>query len=204
MSTTRTNKLNPQTHSQINNKPNEKHKNKYTNPKASINNNKIENIKSKNTETVKSLKICSWNCNSIRKKGSQIRSFILKEKINVMGLCEIKCLDEEANYDLKLEGYKTFYKTRTAHGGGVALIIQENLAKEINELEKIPLEVEATGATIKIQGKKVAIICYYAPPNKDIHNDFIKSLLLSFDEILVMRDLNAHITPFAKKNNKNG
>ncbi len=55
------------------------------------------------------LKICSWNINSVRLRAPQIANFVAEHSPDVMGLQEIKCLEEQFPYDeFKAMGYQFF------------------------------------------------------------------------------------------------
>ena len=60
-------------------------------------------------------------------KINALKLLIHEEKSDFIGLNEIKCLDPEANGDLSINGYDSFFKWRTAKGGGVALFISKKI-----------------------------------------------------------------------------
>ena len=49
------------------------------------------------------------------------------EKADLICLNEIKCLDQEANGELHINGYNTLLKCRTVKGGGVAMFINNKI-----------------------------------------------------------------------------
>jgi hypothetical protein len=196
-----------------------KRNNPYTNTKTKAKTNKINkpnensnasyqpniNDMRETPNHIKLLTCVSWNCNSVRKKFTTIATYMKKNNIKIMGLSETKCFEEEANDILALKKYKIYFKCREknpTHGGGVAIIIDENISHE--QIKDIPENIEAVGITIKINGKKTAIVNYYNPPKIILSSDFIYTITQNYKEYLIMGDLNVHITPFAKTNNENG
>jgi hypothetical protein len=167
-------------------------------------------IKNKKTTA---LQCSSWNCNSIRKKIPQIFSFLEINKPDILALQEINCLTEEFNeikFLLKTKyGYNSYFKCReTRSGGGVALIINENI--DSSEYTNVPSNIEAVCATIKgLNNEKTAIISYYNAPSSTkyptrLTTEFIDNIKNNHKECLILGDLNAHLEPFARKNNANG
>ena len=62
------------------------------------------------------LKIVTWNCFSFRNKVEQIRSFLQREKPDVMGFNEIKLSTAEANLYINFDGYISLVRHREKNG----------------------------------------------------------------------------------------
>jgi hypothetical protein len=143
--------------------------------------NHIDSDKNK-IKVKKKLKVISWNCNGAIKKMEPIRKLARVEKPDVLALQEIKCLEQEANADLEIEGYDVIFKVRTANGGGVALFVRSDCSyKEID----IPVHItdELIGAEIKMKHIKINVFCIYSKPSLRIDPrtfDLIKGLTILF------------------------
>ena len=59
------------------------------------------------------------------KKIGTLKLLIHKEKANLVCLNEIKCLEQEANGELNINGYESIIKCRSAKSSGVAIFISE-------------------------------------------------------------------------------
>ena len=69
----------------------------------------------------------------------------------------------------EIQNYFPFQKARNEHGGGVALLIRDNIVSEqINLPVSVQVE-ELIGVYIKLEGKYYAIFYYYNPPQKTLN-----------------------------------
>ena len=77
------------------------------------------------------------------------------ERADILCLNEIKCLDQKANSELKIIGYSTQFKCRTAKAGGVAMFISDKF--KFDQID-IPSSIneELLGFTIKFKKVKIS------------------------------------------------
>ncbi len=150
-------------------------------------------------------KVLHWNCNSIADKAIVFNLLIQKQKPDVISLNEIKCSVEEANLYLRFDGYYPIFKCRNSKGGGVALLVNENLNWEEIELPT-QLKAEIIGIKIKTLNSEIAICSYYNSPKEKINKSVIDYLVEKYKNLIIAGDLNAKIslTNSLEKNNPNG
>lgn len=70
------------------------------------------------------LKIVTWNANSIKSKLHEFQSFLYANDYDIVGICETKT---DENFKLKISGYKSYLKSRNNRGGGVAILVKQNI-----------------------------------------------------------------------------
>ena len=150
------------------------------------------------------IKVQQFNCNSIRNKESEFREFLLKSKPDIISLNEIKCNEAEANYLLNINGYNVEYKCRNSSGGGVAILIKENINyKKINQLDGFSSEI--VGVECTINNKNMSFIALYIPPKNEMDKEIFNYIELNHENYVIMGDLNAKSDTFGHlKKNKNG
>ena len=114
----------------------------------------------------------------------------------------------------KLYSYDTILKQRNTknntnnNGGGVAIFIKSNLnyeqiylPPEYNELEALVIELK----DVKLNSQKLIIATYYNPPDKKITTNFLEYIFSLSENVLLLRDLNAHHQFWkGKRNDQNG
>lgn len=139
--------------------------------KSSINNN----------NTVKSsLSITQWNCNHIISKLQLFKNFLSLHSPDIVLLNEIKTSIEESNYYLNFTNYAVVSKVRNAFGGGVAILIKNNITfNQDFSYEKYNRELICIN--IKLNDKTVSIFSLYNPPYNNKNNNYL--CLDLFDEI---------------------
>ena len=136
------------------------------------------------------LKFMHFNCNSIRNKVDHIQKFLDKEKPDALSLNEIKCNQVEANYLLRFEGYLPYFKARDSNGGGVALLIREDLEhNELDFLNECPEEV--VGIKIILKNTTINLFSLYNAPNKVIRNGLLATIKNNAKNFVIAGDLNA-------------
>ena len=101
--------------------------------------------------------ISSWNINSVRIRTEIIKNYLVKEKIDILLLQEIKCqhnefpsLYKEKNYNLVINGEKGKY--------GVAILIKKKIEFEEINFESNIFKCEARICGIKIKNDLKAIL----------------------------------------------
>jgi Reverse transcriptase (RNA-dependent DNA polymerase)/Endonuclease-reverse transcriptase len=148
------------------------------------------------------LKIAAWNCRGIVNKIDELLDFVIRENIDVVLLSETFL---SSNNSLKKCGFIIHRNDRTvSHGGGVAIIIRNNIPHcKVNLSLTNSLEVVAI--KLKIKGVFHTIISAYKPPKNKL---CIKDLnyLTSLDRnVLIAGDLNCKDQLwFCSRGNSNG
>ena len=132
-----------------------------------------------------------------------LKLFLESEKQDIMALNEIKLDKPAANNISYIKGYSMVFKCVNSFGGGVALLIRDNIPYE--EI-KIPNEFtdEIIGIFVKLKGRKVAIFTHYNPPSESLNKSLYEYIDNKYKEYLIIGDLNAKIRPYNKTSNKNG
>lgn len=145
-----------------------------------------------------SIKICSWNANGLRPKLAELREFLSRLKVDIMLLNETKLTPEIA---FKIKNYHIIRKDRTAHGGGVAIIISDKIAYTTVPINN-RVSLECIG--IKLAGNIHIVSAYNEPRNKFQQQDL--NILTSIgNRVLIIGDLNArHYTWNNHTTNTNG
>ena len=104
-----------------------------------------------------------WNCNSIKNKELELKQFLEHNKSDFLSLNEIKSSTAWANELLNIDGYFTVAKCRNNRGGGVALLIKDNIEFSKNDID-VKFEEEIIGINCKINQTNLDIFSYYNPP----------------------------------------
>ena len=148
------------------------------------------------------LKIISWNCKSLEGKIETFKLFLESEKPDIMALNKIKLDKPAANKISYVKGYSMVFKCGNSFGGGVELLIRDNIPYE--EI-KIPDEFtdEIVGIFVKLKCKRTSIFTHYNPPNESLNIFLYEYIDKKYREYLIIRDLNAKIRPHNKTSNIN-
>ena len=107
------------------------------------------------------------------------------------------------NMLFEIQNYFPFHKTRNENGGGVVLLVKENLVCERIKLPPTVQEEELIRIELKIEGKSHYIFCFYNPPQKTLNNKIIEFAEQQGDFIL-LGDLNCKLREFDLTDNRNG
>lgn len=92
------------------------------------------------------------------------------------------------NHNFKLKGYETFLNARTAHGGGVALIVLEGL--EVRHI-RLHTTIEAIALEISLPFR-TTVCSLYLPPNTEVDKAELEALLHQLPRpAIVLGDVNA-------------
>ena len=111
--------------------------------------------------------ILQWNINGLRSKITQLRILLSKYNPDAIALQETK-LPIDIEYDPK--NYQPFYENRNGDGGGVALLVNENIPCTRVRLTS-PLE--AVAVKMFYQEQTITICSLYLPPEGNFPvNDF--------------------------------
>ena len=147
------------------------------------------------------LKIVHWNCFSMTKtRLVELQLFLEEFQPDIMSIQELKLNQNERNLFLRFEGFIVYYKPRFAnpdHGGGVAIIVKENLSNsEINNLED---DLENIGIKVEVNDFNFIYISLYSPHDKLKTSTFSNYCKLG-KNILIAGDLNAKTPTVGGKN----
>ncbi|RNA18470.1 RNA-directed DNA polymerase from mobile element jockey-like [Brachionus plicatilis] len=137
------------------------------------------------------LKIVHWNCNSLSNKKELLELLINKYQPDIVMLNEIKLDKQKANSLLNIRDYLSIHKFRISRGGGVAILIKNNV--EFNEL------VELDSLNFEIIGIKVP------PPNhkNPLDPSIFEYIEKRFDYFVIGGDLNSKLSSLGNKTNDN-
>ena len=177
-------------------------------PSENLNNN-VNSVKSVNklrnnkTKHISKLKIMHWNCNSIKDKVEGLSRLLKKEKPDVFSLNEIKCNENEANDKLRFDKYIPYFKFRTNKGGGVAILIHEDIESEEIKMPEW-CSAEIIGTKLKLKGRSLVIFSYYNPPNVILNKKIFEFVQENFTDYIIAGDLNAKISSLNENGNANG
>lgn len=83
--------------------------------------------------SLKKIKICTWNCNSLKPRKQELECFL---QINNIDIC---CLNEtkfNLSQKINVTGFKILRNDRTSNGGGVAILIKNNISFTENVTNK--------------------------------------------------------------------
>ena len=143
-----------------------------------------------------------YNINAVSPRLEELKLYIYQNKIDILLLNEIKLDQNNSNFFLNIEGFTTYDKPRTSHGGGVAILIKKEIDHfQIHDFDHLNLEI----LSIKISTKKgdLLILTYYNP--KEISNSFFSHLSSINTPFILGGDLNACSNIFGcTYNNKSG
>ena len=129
--------------------------------------------------------ILQWNINGLRNKITQLQLLFSKYNPDAIALQETKL---PANIEYSPKKYQSYYKNRTAHGGGVAIIVSENIPSTRIELTT-PLEAVAVKLFYQEQ---TLTVCSYYQPDQNFPEDDFKNLVAQLPSPhLILGDYNS-------------
>lgn len=150
---------------------------------------------------INSLNICTWNCNSIKKRQHEFANFLNTNKIDICCLNETK-LDHTKRFNIY--GYKIHRHDRNTDGGGVAILIKNNI-KHCLIQTNVQTSLEHVAINLFTNNGTLTMIAAYNPPDKFIKTNDINTLLSLNRKTIILGDLNAkNIAWNCHVNNKNG
>ena len=152
----------------------------------------------------KDVKVLHYNCNAIKEKVVLFQSLIKNLKPDIISLNELKCNEVEANYSLDIDGYIPYYKVRNENGGGVAILVNEDLQHNLISLPDTFDHLEIIGTTIHLKNRKVSFFSYYNPPSMSISKDLFQFIEDNYRDHLICGDLNARTSLMGNGKNANG
>ena len=120
-----------------------------------------------NQEVIKNnLLVGHWNCRSINNKKLIFSKFLRDNQFDIFCLNETK-LDNTNKRVFEMNNYNIVTKNRNRHGGGVAILIKNNLKFNIIH-ELIDSDFEMVGVNVKLALTSINIISFYLPPDNQI------------------------------------
>lgn len=130
------------------------------------------------------LKCCSWNANWIKTHIAELRNFIKSHKLDIILVSETKLTPE---INIKIKNFKIIRKDRTAHGGGVAIIIRNSVPyKSLGTNNTVTIE----NVCIQLKDKTFMEAVYNQPRNQFFGNE-LRELTRIGNKVLIVGDLNA-------------
>lgn len=139
------------------------------------------------------------NIRSVRRKKQELINFIQQEDIDCMALCETFLSPESV---LNIPNYVTVRLDRNNRGGGIAILVKNNLRIDIKHQTNNDTKFQAL--IVKIENIDVAIV--YNPPNNVINENMMEEVVESLESpFIIMGDFNAkHEFWGCRQNNRNG
>ena len=124
-----------------------------------------------------------------------------------MSLNELRCTEPNANNALRFKNYKSYFRYRNQKGtknvgGGVALLIHENLEQIVETLPNELSHVEAVIVKVKISGQWSSLISLFNPPDKKLEPEFLN--FITYKNVLIMADLDAKTKELSGEFNSKG
>ncbi|RNA21231.1 RNA-directed DNA polymerase from mobile element jockey-like, partial [Brachionus plicatilis] len=155
------------------------------------------------------LKIVHWNCNSLSNKKELLELLIIKHQPDIVMLNEIKLDKQKANSLLNIRDYLSINKCRNSRGGGVAILIKNNVEfSELVELDSLNFEIIGIKVPVKIGSlrKNINLISIYQPPNhkNPLDPSIFEYIEKHFDYFVIGGDLNSKLSSLGYKTNDNG
>lgn len=148
-----------------------------------------------------SYKIIHWNCRSIKNKIHELQQLILDFKLDIASLNETHLSNR---HKLNIRGFKVYRHDRNQFGGGVALVIKNNIEHYLIKVPEL-INIEAIGVIVQHASKNVLVISAYLPPEKKLINQDLHKLLSLHTHVLILGDLNCkHVSWNCPTNNQNG
>jgi hypothetical protein len=148
------------------------------------------------------LRIVVWNANSFSTKKAELNLFLNVNKIDIATISETKLLPK---YRFTIPGYTIYRSNRNQFGGGVMLIINNNLHHDQFYLPNL-IGLEATAICLYLQNhNQLLIVSAYLPPTSAIIPADLEAIFTQNDSVVLVVDLNSkHVTWNNTSVNRNG
>ena len=147
--------------------------------------------------TSKTCKILNWNADGLNKTVGELIWFLNQYKIDIAIITETKLVP---NNKIKVRNYNIIRKDRNNNGGGVAILIKQNI--NFVELNSVNCVIE--NIPIKLANGVIIVGCY-APPNVRLSNATLDTLLGQGNRTLLIGDFNCRHTTWNNfTSNRNG
>lgn len=143
----------------------------------------------------------TWNANSIKCKFIELSHVIFDYNVDIIGICETRI---DNTYSLRAHGYQVYRQDRDSEGGGVALMIRNNLQQSEYKLPKFD-NIEAVAVQINSGSGPLVIVAAYLPPKKKLTIKELQKMYNISNKFILMGDLNSkHQSWNCIVNNTNG
>lgn len=148
----------------------------------------------------KTLKIVTYNSNSVMKQKQELNDFVAIHKPDIMLIQETWL---KQRYRFTIPNYNIYRTDRETRGGGTAVLVKRQIKH--NEIQRrFSQGIEGTGVRIYTPDE-VDIWSIYIPPSKQVYLDDIRDMLKHERKFLIGGDLNAkHQSWGARCNNTKG
>ena len=132
--------------------------------------------------------ILQWNLRGLRGKVTELQCLLSKYHPEVVALQETKLPPNEKFPIWFIKRYFIYQKNRTAHGGGVALMIHKDVS---HSLLNIATNLEAVAATIHYNNQNITVCSVYLPTDNPFPENDFKNLIASLPQpFLILGDTN--------------
>ena len=140
--------------------------------------------------------------NSVRNKFEMLSNCI-KGNLYILIISETKLDLTFPSNQFTIEGYATTIRfSRNGRGGGILLYIREDIPARLGTTS-LPKDFEGFFVELNLRKKKILMYCSYNPAKSNISSHFsivgrsFDSYISSYDNFLVIRDLNSEISEMA-------
>ena len=134
-----------------------------------------------------------WNCFKLTiPRLNELKIFLDKFRPDIVSIQELKLCEEDANFRLRFEGYSSFHKLRAVgskHGGGVAVLIKENIPHTLLQTDYSQLEL--IGINIDTGKLCFDFFSLYSPPGELIPYEFFIEYSKYNKKFILAGDLNS-------------
>ena len=154
------------------------------------------------TKYKENLSIFQWNCNNLVSKLDLFKLFLNTFKPDIVLLNELKVDEQRDNFFLNFTNYHKISKPRNNFGGGVAILIKQNL-EFFQDLSLDHWGLELVGIKLKMDSIFLSIFCLYNPPNRSLNYEFFVELATNYSHCILGGDLNAKSKTIGCLNNSN-
>jgi hypothetical protein len=142
------------------------------------------------------LNIIHWNCFKLSDtRLFELEIFISKFKPDIISLQEIKLTNENANYEIRFDGYSTYHRLRSVNpdkGGGVAFLVSDKLNHcSFFDDDDYLSNLEIVGITIEVDSFKLHLFSYYNTPTDLLDYALFMKLNRLSENFLIVGDLNS-------------
>ena len=148
--------------------------------------------------------MCLLNIRSLRNKTADFVDYVCETKVDLFAITETRPNDDAIRNESCPVGYVLADHSRTGRRGGSSTLVYRNslTVKKIDAGEKTSFEFSEW--TVQSASHHLRIIVIYRQPYSDEHRvttstffaefaDYVETILLSKEELLILGDLNIHI-----------
>jgi exonuclease III len=143
-----------------------------------------------------------WNANSIVQRKHELEDFLTSNRIDVAAICETKLTPRRK---LKIPGYSIYRQDRNAHGGGVLILVHNEIQHDNIQLAG-NMDMEQVAFIIHSPpDKRLLIVSGYNPPNRKLRIQDLNTIFDPTLPVVLLGDLNSkNIAWYCETTNTNG